>query len=84
MLKALISDICRVTRDTVVVMEDIGHHQLLDAEGAGINRTVDAYKNLFAEHGFQLRDVRFLNTKVSRRWYEFAWRVYRRVFASRG
>jgi ubiquinone/menaquinone biosynthesis C-methylase UbiE len=85
MLKALVSDICRVTRDTVVVMEDIGHYQLLDAEGAaGINRTVDAYKNLFAEHGFQLRDVRFLNTKVSRRWYEFAWRVYRRVFASRG
>lgn len=80
MLKALISDICRVTRDTVVVMEDIGHHQLLDAEGAGINRTVDAYKNLFAEHGFQLRDVQFLNTKVSRRWYEFAWRVYSRVF----
>jgi SAM-dependent methyltransferase len=81
MLKALVGDICRVTRDTVIVMEDIGDHQLLDGEGAGINRTVNAYRNLFADLGFQLRHVQFLNTKVSRHWYEFAWRVYRRIFA---
>jgi ubiquinone/menaquinone biosynthesis C-methylase UbiE len=80
MLEALVSDICRVTRDTVIVMEDIGQHQLLDGVGAGINRTVNAYQNLFAEYGFQLRHVQFLNTKVSRRWHDFAWRVYSRVF----
>jgi SAM-dependent methyltransferase len=80
MLKRLVKDICRVTRDTVIIMEDIGHHEQLGGEGAAINRTVGAYKSLFAEHGFQLRDTQFLNTKVSRGWYEFAWRVYLRVF----
>jgi hypothetical protein len=49
-------------------------------EGAGINRTVGAYESLIGKHGF-LRQTRFLNTKVSRRWYEFSWRAYRRVFA---
>jgi SAM-dependent methyltransferase len=81
MLKSLVKDICRVTRDTVVIMEDIGHHEQLGGEGAGVNRTVGAYKGLFAEHGFQLRDTQFLNTKVSRGWYEFAWRAYHRVLA---
>jgi ubiquinone/menaquinone biosynthesis C-methylase UbiE len=79
MLKALVGDICRVTRDTVILMEDIGHREQLGGEGSGINRTVDAYRSLFAEHGFQLRQAQFLNTKVSRRWYEFAWRNYCRV-----
>ena len=82
MLGALVSDICRVTRDTIILMEDIGQQQLLGGEGAGINRTVDAYQQLFADYGFQLRHIEFLNTKVSRRWYEFAWRVYRRLFGA--
>jgi SAM-dependent methyltransferase len=81
MLMSLVKDICRVTRETVIIMEDIGHHEQLGGEGAGINRTVGAYKSLFAEHGFQLSDTQFLSTKVSRRWYEFAWRAYLRVFA---
>ena len=81
MLRTLIGNICAVTRDTFILMEDIGHAEQLGGEGAGINRTIDAYRSLFAEHGFQLRQAQFLNTKVSRRWYEFAWRVYRRVFA---
>jgi hypothetical protein len=67
MLKALVEDICRVTRGTVIIMEDIGYHQELGGEGAWINRTVNAYRRLFAENGFQLRHVEFLNTKISRR-----------------
>lgn len=82
MLKALVEDICRVTRGTVIIMEDIGYHEELGGEGAWINRTVNAYRRLFAENDFQLRHVQFLNTKISRRWYEFAWRVYCRVFAT--
>jgi hypothetical protein len=81
MLEALVKDICRVTRDTVVIMEDIGQCEQLGGEGAGINRTVGAYESLLAKHGFQLGQTLFLNTKVSRRWYEFSWRAYRRVFA---
>jgi SAM-dependent methyltransferase len=81
MLEALVKDICRVTRDTVVIMEDIGQCEQLGGGGSFIGRTVGAYENLFTKHGFQLRETRFLNTKVSRRWYEFSWRAYRRVFA---
>src|SRR5215471_13108194 len=81
MLEALVKDICRVTRDTVVIMEDIGQCEQLGGEGAGINRTVGAYESLLAKHGFQLGQTLLLNTKVSRRWYEFSWRAYRRVFA---
>jgi hypothetical protein len=81
MLEALVKDICRVTRDTAVIMEDIGQCEQLGGEGAGVNRTVGAYKSLLAEHGFQLVQTRFLNTKVSRRWFEFSWRAYCRVFA---
>jgi SAM-dependent methyltransferase len=81
MLRALVQEICRVTRDTIIIMEDIGPHQHLAAQGAGVNRTLGAYSNVFAEHGFQLHAAEFLNTRVSRRWYEFAWRVYCRLFA---
>jgi SAM-dependent methyltransferase len=80
MLLALIKDICRVTKDTIVIMEDIGSHQELSGEGSTVNRTVDIYKRAFGEDGFELQDVQYLNTKVSRRWYEFSWRVYRRLF----
>jgi SAM-dependent methyltransferase len=81
MLEALVRDICRVTRDRVVIMEDIGQCEQLGGEGSFIGRTVGAYENLLSKHGFQLRQTRFLNTKVSRRWYELSWRAYRRVFA---
>jgi SAM-dependent methyltransferase len=81
MLEALVKDICRVTRDRVVIMEDIGQCEQLGGEGSFIGRTVGAYENLLSKHGFQLRQTRFLNTKVSRRWYELSWRAYRRVFA---
>jgi len=80
MLEALVKEICRVTRDTVVIMEDIGQCEQLGGGGSYIGRTVGAYENLLAKHGFQWRETRFLNTKASRRWYEFSWRAYRRVF----
>jgi len=80
MLKRLVQEICRATRATITIMEDIGQSHQLAGEGAGINRTVDIYKNIFAEQGFQLRQLQFLNTKISRWWFEFSWRVYRRLF----
>jgi hypothetical protein len=82
MLQALVGDICRLTRDTII-MEDIGDHEQVGGEGTAISRTVEVYQTLFGNHGFQLCHVEFLNTKVSRSWYEFAWRLYRRVFGHR-
>jgi SAM-dependent methyltransferase len=81
MLEALVKDVCRVTRDRVVLMEDIGHCEQLGGQGDYVSRTVGLYENLLSKHGFEWRQTRFLNTKVSRRWYEFSWRVYRRAFA---
>src|SRR5262249_36955425 len=55
MLKSLVKDICRVTRDTIIIVEDIGHREELSDGGApGIRRTVGIYQSLFAEHSFQL------------------------------
>jgi hypothetical protein len=80
MLRSLVADICRVTRDTVIIMEDIGQNNDLGGEGDWTGRTVEAYQALFDRTGFQLRDVKFLNTKISRDWYGFAWPHYRRRF----
>jgi Methyltransferase domain len=74
MLKPLVSDVCGVTRDTIIIMEDIGHNDKPGEDWTG--RTVESYRNLFAAHDFRLRDVQFLNTKISRSWYQLAWRFY--------
>jgi SAM-dependent methyltransferase len=77
MLRALVRDISRVTRLSIIIMEDIGTHPFLSAQGSATSRTIEAYHSVFAESGFQLNDVSFLGTKVSRRWYDLAWRGYR-------
>jgi ubiquinone/menaquinone biosynthesis C-methylase UbiE len=65
--KSLVQELCRVTKTMIVIMEDIGTGQT----GMGwIARPVEAYQSAFAACGFTLSDVRFLNTKISRRWYE--------------
>jgi ubiquinone/menaquinone biosynthesis C-methylase UbiE len=80
MLKSLVADICRVTRDKIIIMEDIGDNDELGGSGDWTGRTVEVYRSLFAAYGFQLHHVEFLHTKVSRNWYQFARRIYRRVF----
>ena len=66
MLQALVGNIRRLTRDTIIIMEDISDHEQVGGEGTAISRTVEVYRTLFGNHGFQLRHVEFLNTKVSR------------------
>jgi ubiquinone/menaquinone biosynthesis C-methylase UbiE len=80
MLKTLVREMCRVTKAQITIMEDIGQRHELAGEGSHISRMVDVYKNIFAEQGFQLRQLNFLNTKMSRRWYDFSWRIYERLF----
>jgi len=75
--KRLVQELCRVTKTMIVIMEDIGAGQ----SGIGwIARPVETYRSVFAECGFTLSDVRFLNTKISRRWYES---IDRRFISSR-
>jgi len=82
-LKTLVGEICRVTKETVTVMEDIGHSSQLGGDDACINRTVDVYNSLFSDRGYQLRQLHFLNTRISRSWYDLSWRIYQRLFFRR-
>jgi SAM-dependent methyltransferase len=63
-LKALVREMCRVTRETIVVMEDTGN-QGLSGMGSFIARRLDVYKSVFSEHGFQLSQRLHLNTRIS-------------------
>jgi hypothetical protein len=64
--KRLVQELARVTKTMIVIMEDIGEGQ--SATGEWILRSVDLYRSLFAECGYRLSDVKFLNTKISRSW----------------
>jgi hypothetical protein len=39
-------------RDTIIIMEDIGDHEQVGGEGTAISRTVEVYRTLFGNHGF--------------------------------
>jgi ubiquinone/menaquinone biosynthesis C-methylase UbiE len=76
--KGLVQELCRVTKTMIVIMEDIGEAQIGD--GDWIGRPVEIYRSVFAECGFELSNVKFLNTKFSRSWYQF---IYRHFISSR-
>jgi hypothetical protein len=80
MVSALIRNICRVTKSVIVIMENIGWHQELSGCDSYTGRTIQVYRDAFAAHGFQMQNVQFLNTKVSRRWFERSWKIYTRLF----
>lgn len=77
MFRNLVQELCRVTKTTIVIMEDIGWSKTLGGEGSHIGRQVNIYKSIFAEYGFQLAQFQFLNTKISRLWYEWVVSFYR-------
>jgi ubiquinone/menaquinone biosynthesis C-methylase UbiE len=79
MFRNIVRDICRVTRTTIVLMEDIGRSTTLGGENNWIGRSVDVYKSIVAEHGFQWVESRFLNTRISRVWQERVSAAYHRV-----
>jgi ubiquinone/menaquinone biosynthesis C-methylase UbiE len=81
MFRSLVQELCRVTKTTIVIMEDIGWSQHLGGEGSWIGRQVDVYKSIFAEYGFQLFQRQFLNTKISRLWYKWIFTFYRLFIA---
>lgn len=69
-LRALVREICRVTKETIVVMEDTGNQGLSDS-GSFIARKVDVYQSVFSELGFQLSESVCLNTRMSYFGYAF-------------
>jgi SAM-dependent methyltransferase len=81
--KNLVQELCRITKTTIVIMEDIGTSEEVGGHGDWVGRTVKVYETAFRERGFQLSDVRFLNTKVSRTWHWLILGFYRRVVAKR-
>jgi hypothetical protein len=81
MCRSLVRELCRVTKTTLVAMEDIGTNRELGGHGDWIGRQVDAYRSIFAAHGFRLHNVEFLNTRVSRAWHRVIFAFYKRVIA---
>ena len=79
MLRALANEICRVTRSTVVLMEDVGDRRELSSPGDYLARDPKLYEDLMRDGGFQPVSTRSLNTRVSRTWMTLAGSVYRRV-----
>jgi SAM-dependent methyltransferase len=83
MFRSLVRELCRVTKATIIIMEDIGRSATLGGEGSWIGRQVDVYKSIFAEYGFQLTQFQFLNTKISRLWHREVSAFYSRFSTKR-
>lgn len=77
-VKALLRDICRVTSGTIVLMEDTGSEGL-SGTGSFIGRQVDVYASVLSEHGFELSDCTYLNTRMS----YLGWALVSEVFLSK-
>jgi SAM-dependent methyltransferase len=77
----LVQELSRVTKTTIVIVEDIGEGQ--SPTGEWTLRSVETYRSVFAKCGFELRQVSFLNTKISRLWYESVYRIYTRFISPR-
>lgn len=63
MLKSLIEEICRVSRDKVVLMERI--ESSITGDDLCLGRPVSYYQDLVEPYGYQLQDISFINTRIS-------------------
>lgn len=79
---SLTREIARVTKDSIILMEDIGLNRTPREGGNWIGRSVDVYEAALHPYNFRLRQCEFLNTKVSRRVYEGATRLWRSLAPS--
>jgi len=81
MLRSLVGEMCRVTKDEVVIMEDVGDSERPCNDGSWIDRPVDFYKAMFSEFGYQMTSVDFLRLRITGWWYNKVYeRIYKRVF----
>lgn len=69
MLRNLVRELCRVNKSTITIIEDIGRNPKIAGKGSSIGRPVDIYKSTFADNNFEMSNVEFLNTKITRSWH---------------
>jgi SAM-dependent methyltransferase len=67
-LQILASEMQRVTREKIVIFEDIGDCDTAAGHGAWTGRTAEVYRGIFQGNGFKFEGLTFLNTMVSRTW----------------
>lgn len=71
----LIGELCRVTADQIVIMEDTGHTASVREGSSFIARPAETYITEFERHGFRLQSRTSLNLFFSRQ----AYKVFRRL-----
>ncbi len=69
MFRNLVQELCRVNKSTIIIIEDIGRNQNIAGKGSSIGRQVDMYKSTFSDNNFEMSNVQFLNTKITRSWH---------------
>jgi len=69
-LRLVIAELCRVTVDRIVIMEDTGGARTAPEGTTFIARPIDAYRIEFAQHGFGLETATYLNLRHSRRVHQ--------------
>lgn len=70
MFENLVAEICRVTRGTIVLMEDTSRIPLDFGPGSSfLARSIELYQAECEKHGFRLRQHEYLRTKASRAVY---------------
>jgi SAM-dependent methyltransferase len=78
-LSRTVAELCRVTTDRIVLMEDIGTMTAAPPGGSYVTRPVEFYREELASHGFHLVDVKPLGLRCSRLIH----RIVRRLFLRR-
>jgi ubiquinone/menaquinone biosynthesis C-methylase UbiE len=79
-LSRVVAELCRVTADRIVLMEDIGTKTAAPPGASYVTRPVEVYRRELASHGFRLMDVTPAGLRCSR----LVHRVVRRLFLRRG
>lgn len=79
-LSRIVAELCRVTAERIVLMEDIGTMSAAPPGDSYVTRPVEAYRREFASNGFRLVEVTPLRLRCSR----FVSRVIRRLFLRSG
>jgi hypothetical protein len=73
MFESMVAEICRVTRDTIVLMEDTSRMPIdFGPDSSFISRSVGLYQAACEKHGFRLSQWEYLQTRLSRAIYSRA------------
>ena len=84
MFKSVVSEMCRVTNETIVLMEDIGNSAVIGGSGDFVGRRVDVYQSALKQQGFELQNVEFLKTRASRAWHDLLFFKIYKPFINKG